>query len=758
MSADLRYCLLCGRPVRSDDRRAATRAPRRAAPALRHPRPVVVLPLLAVLVVVSVVGFVAARTPEDAEAVRAIQGAAVDITYAKLVGDVFLAADGGKAIATPTRLDAAASTALEGQRRLRDLRTSAGVGPYREAVASWATDVIDGLRSMRVAQGIAAERAAWESVEADPPAFTVSLSDADAGETADVSGRILADALVAAKNAAQRDDVAALWRVVAQIDVQRAWLQALLRSEPASARTDSYAYVRGPGLLYPLAGPSARCFRGTATRAEQSCKYAYGSLLEWGGQAREAVAGTAQGDAASRDGLDKLPPPAPPVAPPTSDYQARVERCVKAGGTWTGTPLGGGEYCQMRGASKFALNPFGNLPNGTIGQAYSTTVAKTATGGTASYRFYEDPTARGLPLGLTLGDDGSITGTPTVAVNARRISICAVDRSGMEACAFGTLTIADVPLVYVPGQRLPDAMIGVPYSSTLCQPASAATPTGCGTRAGTATNPRGGTPPYVFSGPKEPAWFTIDPNGTLHGTPPETASGGTYTVCAQDSSGRSQCGAVTVQLVDSVDLDELLAMVRTQFAAQNAPVRIGALSCDKTGRTTRPASSSCSYTDSAGRSGTIALAVNTDNTWRWTAQPTQAAQPQVPAVAAPPQAPPAAPVGDTGPVAVALSTGRRSVVSASGKVIWTWTGTASGPVGAKLLADSTLTCSAWTNVRGRCERSSGQPSSTNWTAIYDTGCPAVSTGEVCGFPAYNVIDRVTILSTTGAVSRLDLRR
>ena len=88
-----------------------------------------------------------------------------------------------------------------------------------------------------------------------------------------------------------------------------------------------------------------------------------------------------------------------------------------AAGNLYGTTQAGGAY----GAGllfEISVNPqnrlkitTSSLPNGAVGSAYSTTL--TATGGTLPYSW--TVTSGALPAGLTLSNDGTISGTPTSA-------------------------------------------------------------------------------------------------------------------------------------------------------------------------------------------------------------------------------------------------------------------------------------------------------------------------------------------------------
>jgi len=185
------------------------------------------------------------------------------------------------------------------------------------------------------------------------------------------------------------------------------------------------------------------------------------------------------------------------------------------------------------------------LPSATAGYNYS--VNFTAINGTPPYSWNEGPhlgltfgktsaqrgvtiSQRGLPAGLTLSSNGSLTGAPTQA-GAYSIVITAVD-SGIQ---FATSTFAFVvnPTPTVPAAILPDGVTGTAYSAPL-----------------TVQN---GTAPYVWtlnSGILPPG-LTILPTGILSGTPTKA---GTYLFGAQatDARGAPAVGAMTLTITQGL--------------------------------------------------------------------------------------------------------------------------------------------------------------------------------------------------------------
>jgi hypothetical protein len=157
-----------------------------------------------------------------------------------------------------------------------------------------------------------------------------------------------------------------------------------------------------------------------------------------------------------------------------------------------------------------------SLPDGTVGQSYSGSVA--ATGGTPPYTW----SATGLPAGLTLDpSSGAISGSPTASGTAS-VMFTVTDAGGQTASATLSLTVAPstpAPLS-VTTTRLPSCHLGKPYSATV-----AAT---------------GGTAPYTWSTPDPgdfPPGITLNSDGTLTGTDSTQKGMFTFTVTATDASG-----------------------------------------------------------------------------------------------------------------------------------------------------------------------------------------------------------------------------
>ena len=180
----------------------------------------------------------------------------------------------------------------------------------------------------------------------------------------------------------------------------------------------------------------------------------------------------------------------------------------------------------MSGTGTLALSP-GSLTAGTVGIAYSESIA--ATGGGGAYTF--SVTGDALPAGLSLSTAGILSGTPTAGGNFS-ITISATDSSNLTitgsqtySLSIGAATITLSPL------SLPDGTYGSTYSQTL-----------------TAS---GGTPTYTYAitSGSLPSGLTLSTSGALSGTP--DAGSFTFTVTATDSStgtGSPYLGSQTYSL------------------------------------------------------------------------------------------------------------------------------------------------------------------------------------------------------------------
>ena len=179
-----------------------------------------------------------------------------------------------------------------------------------------------------------------------------------------------------------------------------------------------------------------------------------------------------------------------------------------------------------------------SLPNATEGTSYSETI--TASGGTSPYSF--TVTVGAEPPGLTLGSDGTLSGTPTTAGDYD-LTVEATDASGCSGILDYSITVCSV--ITVSPSTLPNGTVGTAYSQII-----------------TAS---GGTEPYDFSitTGKLPPGLYLWPGGEVFGTPKSQGSY-TFTISATDKSGECSGGqAYTMEIIDPTAVDAIRAVGRT---------------------------------------------------------------------------------------------------------------------------------------------------------------------------------------------------
>jgi fibronectin-binding autotransporter adhesin len=158
------------------------------------------------------------------------------------------------------------------------------------------------------------------------------------------------------------------------------------------------------------------------------------------------------------------------------------------------------------------------LPSGTVGTAYSTSLA--AIGGTLPYTWTVPPGT--LPSGLNLNaSTGAITGTPTTA-GPFSFTVTVTDNAAKNSSKLFSLTIAAAgsPTITTTSP-LPGGTIGTAYATTL-----AAT---------------GGTPPYTWSVPPGtlPPGLNLNAStGAITGSP-TTAGAFSFTVTVTDNAAQN---------------------------------------------------------------------------------------------------------------------------------------------------------------------------------------------------------------------------
>ena len=188
-------------------------------------------------------------------------------------------------------------------------------------------------------------------------------------------------------------------------------------------------------------------------------------------------------------------------------FTVKATDSLGATGSW--------DFSLVIASSTVAIDP-SQLPQGTIGKAYSTTLV--ASGGALPYTF--SLSSGPLPNGITLSSTGTLAGIPQQAGFFNNISITAHDSIGAAGSRTYQLVINGAPISLGPNS-LPDAIVNQPYSAHL-----------------TAS---GGTPPYTFTMPSSNAWATgmqLNPDGSISGSPTNTSAALLdFTVVATDSNG-----------------------------------------------------------------------------------------------------------------------------------------------------------------------------------------------------------------------------
>ena len=202
---------------------------------------------------------------------------------------------------------------------------------------------------------------------------------------------------------------------------------------------------------------------------------------------------------------------------------------LSAAGAFTGTPTTAGTYTVTinvtdvnglgtRTSYTITIAPLlvittASLGPATLGSAFSTKLA--ATGGTPPYVWV----GSNLPAGLSLAQDGTLSGTPTLAGTAS-FSVTVIDSNSIFATKMLSVTVVaptGLPLV-ITTTSIGAATLGSSFSTKF-----AAT---------------GGTSPYTWGGLNLPAGLSLAQDGTLSGTPtlPGTAS---FSVTVIDSNAVS---------------------------------------------------------------------------------------------------------------------------------------------------------------------------------------------------------------------------
>ncbi|MDB6116910.1 MAG: putative Ig protein [Verrucomicrobiaceae bacterium] len=183
------------------------------------------------------------------------------------------------------------------------------------------------------------------------------------------------------------------------------------------------------------------------------------------------------------------------------------------------------------------------LPKGRMNAAY--TGALEVSGGTAPYTWQVVGT--GLPAGVVLNADGSLSGTPT-AYGTFHFTAQATDAGALTASQVFDLVVDPLPLVITTSGALPPGVKAYEYTHPL-----------------TAT---GGAAPLAWSliSGTLPEGLTVDPAGAISGTPTEAGSFNfVLQVADSDTHTKTQGFTIAIEAVPMVitSTSPLIAGVRT---------------------------------------------------------------------------------------------------------------------------------------------------------------------------------------------------
>lgn len=183
------------------------------------------------------------------------------------------------------------------------------------------------------------------------------------------------------------------------------------------------------------------------------------------------------------------------------------------------------------------------IPTGTVGVAYTFTFE--AEGGSAPHKFRVS--SGGLPPGLSLSDEGALTGTPTEP-GTWKFYIQAIDPTGLKSEREFTLGI-DTRLL-ISTSSLFDGTVGVPYSTALA------------VTGGVATS-------WSVTGGPLPGGFSLSNDGVISGTATAVGTWGFAVRAANGSKSDTKSLTLVIRAPLTVSAGSLPpAVVGTQFTAQ----------------------------------------------------------------------------------------------------------------------------------------------------------------------------------------------
>lgn len=233
---------------------------------------------------------------------------------------------------------------------------------------------------------------------------------------------------------------------------------------------------------------------------------------------------------------------------PTSLTSGLVSQAVL--GTVLGLALGAGCNSREELAPWFAQEiqiVCADAPMATVGVEFRWDL--NPTGGVGELKFE----ATGLPPGLTIDDDGVISGTPTMEGTFDQLVVTVTNAEGNErvfdTCGTILVNVPDAPMIECRDATgsIPDGFVGIAY------------------KAFQVTAP-GGATPYMWSVTGLPAGLTLTPDGanattaTITGTPTEKGAFNVQ-IMITDANGQmvtGECGDLVINDPISVDGSELL--------------------------------------------------------------------------------------------------------------------------------------------------------------------------------------------------------
>lgn len=195
-----------------------------------------------------------------------------------------------------------------------------------------------------------------------------------------------------------------------------------------------------------------------------------------------------------------------------------------------------------------------SLANGTVGTAYS--AQANASGGTTPYTWAL--VAGSLPTGLTLGSDGKISGTPSVA-GTFNFTLGVTDKNAATDTQAVSMTIAAQPVTVPPDittTSLTGGTVGIAYSTTL--------------------QVSNGTAPYSWSlsSGSLPAGLSLSSTGVISGTP-TSAGTATFSVKVTDAKGVTDTQVLSLAIVAASPVSGNSDMALSSFKATKTSVTKG---------------------------------------------------------------------------------------------------------------------------------------------------------------------------------------